>query len=210
MPTKDEVLKVLADENVIVACLAEGTLEQDLISFLLDHSINNQPVLIFRRKNLLEGEVIRTRSAKNFDSNYLGKQFDKKIVILRILDSRKESFKINDISKGNRSKLFRIDDKPIVITAKTHPEIEILLVHSLGKYDDYCRYAQKHSGKQKNPSHYVKSKLGLSNCKDSGFCQDFFKDPAVAVEAIRLYHRKAQREDDEFDLFDLLNPEIKK
>lgn len=43
----------------LVACLCEGSMEQAIIEILLD---NNR--LIFKRDDLLDGEVLRCRSAK--------------------------------------------------------------------------------------------------------------------------------------------------
>ena len=75
--------------DYIVACICEGSAEQAIMELLLD-AIK----LIFDNEQLLNEEIIGTRSAKNFEQRYLRKGFDKKIIILRILDSRKENFKL--------------------------------------------------------------------------------------------------------------------
>lgn len=51
--------------------------------------------LIFDRKDLLEEDVLRSRSGQKFEQQYLRKGFDDKITVLRILDSRNENFKIS-------------------------------------------------------------------------------------------------------------------
>ena len=47
-----------------IACICEGTAEQVIINILLD---NNK--LIFDRKDLLEEDVLRSRSGQNLNSN---------------------------------------------------------------------------------------------------------------------------------------------
>ena len=96
-----------------IACICEGAAEQAIIERLLDAN-----KLIFTYDDMIEGEVIRCRSAKKFEERYLRKGFDEKITVLRILDSRREKFKL---SKAYAPKIDVIN----VITA---PEIEIYRV----------------------------------------------------------------------------------
>lgn len=74
--------------------------------------------LIFDRKDLLEEDVLRSRSGQKFEQQYLRKGFDDKITVLRILDSRNENFKIS------RAYQHKID----VINIITAPEIEMLII----------------------------------------------------------------------------------
>ena len=53
-----------------IACICEGTAEQVIINILLD---NNK--LIFDRKDLLEEDVLRSRSGQKFEQQYLRKGF---------------------------------------------------------------------------------------------------------------------------------------
>ena len=48
---------------------------------------------IFSRDDLLEGEILKTRKGKDFETRYLKKDFSGKITVYRILDSRRENFK---------------------------------------------------------------------------------------------------------------------
>ena len=66
----------------LVACLCEGSMEQAIMEILLD---NNR--LIFEREQLLEEEILRCRSAKNFERDYLNKTTNEMITVYRILDS---------------------------------------------------------------------------------------------------------------------------
>ncbi len=102
-----------------VACICEGAAEQAIIELLLDAD-----KLTFTYDNLLEGEVIRCRNAKNFEQRYLRKSFTDKITVLRILDSRRENIQL---SKAYEPKIKVVN----VITA---PEIEMLVIINEDKY----------------------------------------------------------------------------
>ena len=120
-----------------IACICEGAAEKAIMKLLLDADR-----LIFTHDDLLEGELLRCRSAKNFEEQHLRKGFSEKITVLRILDSRREQFKL---SKAYEHKIEVIN----VITA---PEIEMLVILGEGKYDEY-----KKSGKK--PSDFCKTDL---------------------------------------------------
>ena len=72
------------------ACICEGSAENAIIDTLLDHNL-----LIFAREEMLEEEVIRCRDGKRFEEKYLRKGFPEKISVIRILDSRRENFKLS-------------------------------------------------------------------------------------------------------------------
>lgn len=96
-----------------VACICEGAAEKAIMEILLDAD-----KLIFKRDDLLEGELLRCRSGKNFEEQHLRKGFTEKITVLRILDSRREQFRL---SKAYEHKIEIIN----VITAQ---EIEMLVI----------------------------------------------------------------------------------
>ena len=99
------------------ACICEGSAEEAIIDILVDNDL-----LIFNREEMLEECVIRCRSAKRFEERYLRKGFDEQISVIRILDSRREEFRL---SKAYEQKI----DVVNVITA---PEIEMLIIHAEG------------------------------------------------------------------------------
>lgn len=109
----------------IIACICEGSAESVIINKLIDAER-----LIFSRNELLDNEVIRCRSDRKFEDQYLGKGFTKKISIYRILDSRRETFKLR---KAYQSKVDVIN----VITA---PEIEMLIIVHERKLNGCLRY----------------------------------------------------------------------
>lgn len=66
----------------------------------------------------------------------------------------------------------------------TAPEIEMLVIHAEGKYDDYSR-------KRMKPSDYVKQNLKLGKIKSYDFAKRYFADDDVLVEAIQQYKQKS-------------------
>lgn len=71
------------------ACICEGAAESAIIDIMLDNDL-----LIFRREEILDEQVLRCRDAKTFETRYLRKSFSDKISVIRILDSRREVFKL--------------------------------------------------------------------------------------------------------------------
>ena len=63
------------------ACICEGSAEEAIIDILVDNDL-----LIFNREEMLEERVIRCRSAK---------RFEEQISVIRILDSRREEFRLS-------------------------------------------------------------------------------------------------------------------
>lgn len=122
------------------ACICEGSAEAAIIDILLDNDL-----LIFTRSEILEGEVIRGRSARSFETRFLRKEFEDKISVIRILDSRREEFRIGKA----------YEDKIDVINVVTAPEIEMLIIHNEGAYNKF-----KRSGKK--PSEFCKTDLRMT------------------------------------------------
>lgn len=164
------------------ACICEGTAEQVIMDLLLD---NNK--LIFSRNELLEHEVLRCRIGKNFEEQYLRKGFTEQITVFRILDSRRENFKL---SKAYQNKVKIIN----VITA---PEIEMLVILNERKYADY-----KKSGKK--PSEYCKSDLKYHDVKSATFVRSYFNDIDILIRAIIEYKRVSNIQRNEITLADIL------
>lgn len=169
--------------NCYVACICEGSAEQAIIELLLDSN-----KLIFSNEQLLEEEIIRVRAAKQFEKRYLRKAFSKKITVLRILDSRKENFKL---SKAYVDKIAVID----VITA---PEIEMLIIFNENKYVEFKKSKMK-------PSEFCKTKLKFKKIvKTYDFVKDYFSDIDKLLKSIAEYRRVSKIPKGENTLFDLL------
>lgn len=123
-----------------------------------------------------------------FQRRYLRREYEQKILILRVIDSRREEFKL--------SKAYRCQVE--IINVITAPEIEILIIASKKQYDEYCKSGYK------KPSEYCKSKLGLKNVKSPDFIKLYFEDPDFLVESIKEYHRVHKQKKDEASLYDLI------
>ena len=164
------------------ACICEGSAENAIMDILLDHNL-----LIFSREERVEEEIMRCREGKKFEEKYLRKGFMDKISVIRVLDSRRENFKL---SKAYVSKVDVIN----VITA---PEIEMLIIFNEDKYKEF-----KKSGKK--PSSFCKEDLKMTEVKSYDFVKSYFSDPTVLVAAIKKYHEMSKVQKGEYTLLDLL------
>ena len=95
-----------------IACICEGSAETAIIDVLVDNNL-----LIFTREDMLEENVIRCRSAKTFEERFLRKGFKDQISVIRILDSRREEFRL---SKAYEKKGLKFTYK--INGWKPHPE----------------------------------------------------------------------------------------
>lgn len=148
-----------------VACIAEGGAETAIIDILLDHHL-----LIFDREEMLDEQVLRCRSASMFESKYLRKGFSGKITVYRILDSRRENFRM--------SKAY--EHKVDVINVVTAPEIEMLIILNENRYVDFKKSGMK-------PSEYCMNALKLHCVKSYDFVTQYFSDPSVLIAAMKRY-----------------------
>lgn len=73
-----------------IACICGGSAESAVIDILVDNDL-----LIFKREQKIEESVIRCRSGRKFEERFLRKGFKDKLSIIRILDSRKENFRLD-------------------------------------------------------------------------------------------------------------------
>ena len=164
------------------ACICEGSAEAAIIDILVDNDL-----LIFSREEMLDEKVLRCRSAKNFEERYLRKDFNGQISVIRILDSRKEDFRLSKVYKH------KID----IINIITAPEIEMLIIFCEGAYDKY-----KRSGKK--PSEFCKIDLHMHNVKPYNFVKKYFSNPQTLLNAIEEYHRTSNIPKGEYTLSNLL------
>lgn len=165
-----------------IACICEGSAERAIIKILLDKNR-----LIFTWDDLLDGEILRCRNAKKFEEQHLRKGFTDRITVLRVLDSRREEFKL---SKAYASKI----DVVNVIMA---PEIEMLVIFTEGKYEEYKK-------SKKKPSAFCKEDLRIADVKSTHFVESYFADINVLIKAIREYQRVSRIQRGEYALADLL------
>lgn len=171
-------------DSKLIACICEGTAERVIINKLLD-----EDRLIFSREELLDEEVLKCRNAKIFQDRYLGKGFKQEITVYRILDSRRENFKLSNAYKN------KVD----VINVITAPEIEMLVIINEGKYKDYQKYKSIIK-----PSDYCINKLKMPDVKNFEFINMYFQDTNMLVNAIKQYKELARIHKDELCLADIL------
>lgn len=164
------------------AVICEGAAEAAIIDILVDHNL-----LIFSREEMLEERVLRCRSGRTFEERYLRKGFSAQISVIRILDSRREEFKLSKAYAGKVS----------VVNVITAPEIEMLIIHSEGKYERF-----KQSGKK--PSDFCKMDLKMRDVKSYDFVKSYFNDAGKLVDAIMKYRKIANIPKEEYSLADLL------
>lgn len=164
------------------ACICEGAAEAAIIDILLDHD-----QLIFTREEMLEEQVLRCRDGKKFETKYLRKGFAGKISVIRILDSRRENFKL--------SKAY--ENKVDVINVITAPEIEMLIIFCEDQYNEFKK-------SRKKPSAFCKEDLRMPDVKSYDFVKDYFSNSEVLVTAIQKYHGMSKIPKGEYTLLDLI------
>ena len=123
-----------------ILCMAEGAAEQEAMEILLE---SNR--LRFTSDDLIDKKILPRMSVSKLEEGYLSLQYSKPVVILRIIDSRKEKLRLSR----------QYQNRFEVITINTHPEIEMLLILKNGDYDDYCKTKSK-----EKPSEYCKRRYG--------------------------------------------------
>ena len=170
----------------LIACICEGGAETAIMDILIDNDL-----LIFNREQLIEERVLPRTSVKEFERRYLRMAYDQKVCILRVIDSRGEEF--------NLSKAYQCQVD--VINVITAPEIEMLIIASKKKYDEFSR-----SGIKK-PSDYCKIVLGIKNVKSPDFIKKYFEDPSFLISSVKEYHRVHKQKKNEASLFDLIKKE---
>lgn len=178
------------------AVLCEGAAEEAIMTVLIE-----QNILTIKENTLLYGKVFRERSARSFFEKYMRSQMDEEVTIYRIVDSKKEKFKISSKIKKEFSGKYRVVD---VITS---PEIEMLIIIAEGKYNEFIKMKSK-----MKPSDYCKSKLNLKNVKDYKYVKDYFEDVNKLIDVINIYHslKKNNKEKNVETLYDLLENEYKR
>lgn len=124
----------------------------------------------------------------SFEEQHLRKAFSEKITVFRILDSRREKFKLS------KAYAMKID----VVNVITAPEIEMLVILTEKKYEDFKK-------SRKKPSEFCKTDLRMPNVESMEFINDYFKDIDLLIEAIREYKRVSRVLDGEYTLADLLS-----
>lgn len=166
-------------EHALFVC--EGTFEQVAITILKDAG-----VLVTPRENIIA--ITRLRKASQVQDKYLNYDYDWPVAIVRIIDSRKEQFRL-----GN---LYR--DRFTVTNVYTRPEAEMLVIAREGCFTDYAKRKSK-----MKPSEYCVQVLGLSDVKSRPFLERYWNVDSLSAAA-REYKRLQKLDKGEICLADLL------
>ena len=172
----------------LILCLCEGNAEFDIVNKLLDSNM-----LVFSCKNLIDGKVHLRQSVSCIEDKYLSYDFEgKRVVILRIIDSKKEQFNLSRSFQG------RFD----IINIITSPEIETLIILDKGDYTDFLKVKSF-----TKPSIFCKEQYGMKNIKCKSFMEVYFHNTDQLLKAIKSYSEQAQSSN--HSLYDLFNDSTK-
>lgn len=161
----------------VISC--EGTAEKVTVDILLEAD-----ALVFPEADVVD--VTRLRKASDIQDNYLNLDYDWPVCIVRVLDSRKERFKLGNLYAGRFP----------VVSYVTHPEIEVLAIIREGAWRRW------HGGRMK-PSDFCKQELGMREVKREGFLRDYW-DADSLTAAAREYRRLSKIPKGELCLTDLI------
>ena len=158
----------------LIACICEGSAEKVIIELLLDRN-----ALVFSREQLLDGKVLPQKciGAKYFTDQFLTMDYGDIKISVVVMQDRKIPYTIRKPYANKVSNTY------LAITA---PEIEMLMIHSLGLYDEYHK-------QRKKPSIFLAEKLKTKTptLKSSKYVRDFFKRNDL-VNAIMMHKEKSQ------------------
>ena len=141
--------------------------------------------ICFKRSDLVRGECTRTRNGKDLAQEYLCQEYERDIVILRILDRPKEVLKL--------PRPYKLKSCISVIDVVTNPEIEILHIIAEGLEADFERRKAKSTGLK--PSEYCKMYLPVPFSKSADFVNDRYANNVdKLVMAIERHRDKCRHE----------------
>lgn len=176
-------MDILLSNSSLIACIGEGGAEHTILNILLDNGR-----LIFNRGQLIDETILRRISVKDFEKKYLRRDYDQKITIIRVIDSRSEKFKL--------SKAYSCQVE--IVNVITTPEIEILIIIGEGKYNEYTK------NKTMKPSTYCKTILKLKYVKSPDFIRNYFSNPDRLIRCITEYQHLHKSKNKEATLYDLI------
>lgn len=139
----------------------------------------------------------RLRKAKDIENRFFAQNYAvdgaEGLLLARIVDSRNVKFALSRINC----------DAALVRTFITAREIEMLVIHAEGAYEDWCRISK--SNRQLKPSEYCVDILRLSEVKSADFLRDYWSDAEKLVLAIKAYaSKRGKRKTDELMLANLV------
>ena len=185
----------LLSRYVLFSC--EGTAEGVVINRLVDARKLIVPDDRIVKDPITVRPFTRLRKAKDSEDRFFGQNYAvegaKGLLLARIVDSRSAKF---SLSRMNR-------DAALVKSFITAPEIEMLVIHTEGAYEDWCRKSRQ--DRKLTPSGYCVQYLGFKEVKSAGFLQGYWADSDKLTSAIHAYSAKqGKRKANELTLANLL------
>jgi len=132
------------------------------------------------------------RKAAAIENEYLQMDYDKELIIVRVVDSIKEQFKLGPLYR----------ERYPVFSILTRPEIEMLVVLNEGKLAEYNKVKS-----QIKPSLFCSNTLGLKDIKRPSYLEDYWNEENLR-QAILEYKRVSGIKPGELCLADLLNRDV--
>lgn len=164
-------------DSCYVLCICEGNTERAIMDILLDNDM-----LVFSREQLVNGEVIKRTAAQHLINDYLQFDYEKELLIFRILDSKREKFSLP-----------KAYDRYRVFNFYTVNEIEMVFINYDNLYDEF----QKKQSKLKASSFY--KGRNKEYYKSYEYAKKHLADLPKLCEALRRSKRKG-----ELGIYDLL------
>lgn len=190
---REGIDEFLDSRFVLFSC--EGAAEGVVIQVLCESNALVIPNERIVPDPLMFTPYTRLRKAKDIARRFFSTSYEgfgaSGLLIARIVDSRSGKFSLPSRSIRDVA----------VESFFTRPEIEMLVIHAEGAYEEWLRASRRN--KQLRPSEFCKGTLGLSRVKESAFLKDYW-DGDRLVSAIRAYDAKRSHKDNERSLGDLL------
>lgn len=172
-------------KNNYVACICEGASEKTIINMLL-----KSEDLIFTEDQLLGGEIIVGCNSRRFIDEHLQMDYEGVKIDLVIVQDTKKWKEIKAPYNNQINNIY---------FCETSPEIEMLMIHSMGLFEDY----QKKKSTTK-PSLYIAQYKQKKSAviKSQQYIKDFY-DEHDLKDALKIHKSKSKKSKDYF-LADLL------
>jgi hypothetical protein len=178
--------------NDVIVMIYEGNSEKNISEILL-----MQNSFLFEPWQLLDGRMFKrtnTHHRLSLENQYFPMDFGSSRLVVLLIQDDNAGFKIND---------FFLNKITGPLYVQTKPEIEMLMIHSLGLYRKFhSARAQNH---QLKPSQFAAGVLGVSTSrlKSKEFIHEFYRKYSLA-DAIKRHAEKAKRERDIYFLADII------
>ena len=164
----------------------EGSAERVIMEIVLDARM-----LVFGQDEVIPERMtgrptIQRGNPNKMASQYLQESYEAPVVILYILDSRKEHLRLPKYAAETPVHYFL-----------TRPEIEILAIIREGMYVDFTNQSGK------DAAEYCKTTLGMPKIKQEAFLRDYWNASDLR-DAVIEYSKKHKFEKGELSLANLL------